>query len=339
MISSIIFNKFMHKNYKKITIHLFIVNLFFVGCKSTDQKSSMQQFSSENNMESKISSKKNFKFLFYIGDYDQKFGNFANQNRLLEVRYLDENMMIDAATFTVDHRKLALNLAKYYPNINDTGYCYLNVEAPYSDLLLYNTEENADFKKGYALFMDIITTLKKLRPNVKFGFYAFPFTTYWETQTGFYKKNDKIENILKAVDVYFPSFYMFYDDGVVGYIKNNEYLRTNTTEMVKLAKKYNKELYPFVMHRYHPSNKKIAWKMMEDDEWRNYISIIVNTISSGKQVDGIVWWGPDSYYFQQGNVDAFKKEFKGTQKQFEVFNDDKLINKARIIIEEFRNAK
>lgn len=322
----------------------FIFVLFsFLSCNSSNgSKTEHAERMSLTNTSSfdAMSKKKEMKLFLLLGGMADKMNNLVNTNsNVSEIKYLDENMMIDAATFTVDHKKLALNLTKYYPNINDTGYCYLNVEAPYSDLLLYNTEETADFKKGYALFMDIITTLKKLRPNVKFGFYAFPFTTYWETQTGFYKKNDKIENILKAVDLYFPSFYMFYDDGVVGYIKNNEYLRTNTTEMVKLAKKYNKELYPFVMHRYHPSNKKIAWKMMEDDEWRNYISIIVNTKSSGKQVDGIVWWGPDSYYFQQGNVDAFKKEFKGTQKQFEVFNDDKLINKARIIIEEFRNAK
>ncbi len=318
---------------------LIFVLLSFFSCKTNRTEKKVNNFNT-GSQSSKKTPTKEMTLLYYLGNTENQFKSIqaANSN-IEEVKYLDENMLINPKNITVDHVKLKAAVELYYPQKDQQGYCYLNVEAPYIDMILNEEEGSPKFKQGLHLFLDIIRTLKKKRPNVKFGFYAIPFTTYWETKTGFFSKNDKIDLLLREVDVFFPSFYMFYDDGVVGFLKNKEYLESNTKNAIKLSQKYNKPVYPFVMHRYHPSNKKLGWQLLSDKEWITYISTVVAYQYEGNQVNGVTWWGPDSYFYEVGTLEAFKNEFKGSPNSYQLNNDKQLSKKATEVLKIFKEYR
>lgn len=322
-----------------ISKSLIFVLLSFFSCKTNPTEKKGNNLVEDSQYSKKIAPRE-MKLLYYLGSTEKQFKSLqvANSN-VEEVKYLDENMLINPKNITVDHIKLKASVELYYPEKNQQGYCYLNVEEPYLGMILNNEEGTAEFNKGLNLFLDIIRTLKRMRPNVKFGFYAIPFSTYWETKTGFFNKNDKIDLLLREVDVFFPSFYMFYDDGVVGFLKNKEYLESNTKNAIKLSMKYNKPVYPFVMHRYHPSNKKLGWQLLSDKEWTNYITTVVAYRYEDNQVNGITWWGPDSYFYELDTLEAFKKEFKGSPNTYQLNNDKQLTKKATEILKIFREYR
>jgi len=145
---------------------------------------------------------------------------------------------------------------------------------------------------------------------------------------------DQIEKkgaLLKEVDVFFPSLYMFYDDGIVGTLKNSEYISSNIQKSIELGKKYDKPVYPFVLHRFHPSNEKLGWSQMDNSFWEDYIHKIVSCEYNGHNVDGIVWWAADTYFYGRKDGMNINKEFKGSKNDFIKYNDKIYIEKAKIV--------
>jgi len=191
---------------------------------------------------------------------------------------------------------------------------------------IVSPEEKIINKKG-------ILTISSLafEPKIKWGFYAIPFTTNWDTMSGFLDRNNHIEKLLKEVDVLFPSMYMFYDDGIVGTLKNSEYITSNIEKSIELGKKYGKPVYPFVLHRFHPSNEKLGWLLMENSFWEDYVNKIVSCEYNGNYVDGIVWWSADTYFYGRKDGMNMNKEFKGSKMDFIKYNDKKYIEKAKIV--------
>ncbi|MDR6158516.1 hypothetical protein QF023_002032 [Chryseobacterium sp. SLBN-27] len=50
-----------------------------------------------------------------------------------------------------------------------------------------------------------------------------------------------------------------------------------------------------------------------------------------KFVDGILWWGADTYFYERPEAANMKKEYNGSLDSFIKYNDEKLIKKAKII--------
>lgn len=271
------------------------------------------------------------KIYFALGELESGMQTLIKSNpNLQEVKFLDERI-IDKQTWAINKNVFQENLTKAFPNPNQTGVCYLNVESPYLEMLRDKDYNDPEFKKSLALYLDIIKNCKQLRPNVKFGFYAIPFTTYWQTSTGFFKKNEKIAPLLKEVDFLFPSLYMFYDDGIVGTIKNTEYLESNLKNGIELSLKYKKPLFPFVWHRYHPSNERISLNNMSEEEWEQYLTTIAAYQYKNKKIDGIMWWGADSWEYANGYRPK-KLEFNGSAKEFQKVNDKNLVKKTKQLL-------
>ncbi|ASU35131.1 hypothetical protein MuYL_3246 [Mucilaginibacter xinganensis] len=139
---------------------------------------------------------------------------------------------------------------------------------------------------------------KTLRPNVKWGYYAVPFSRYYNRS----KLGDdlsKIEPLLKECDVFFPSFYQNYKDGSIGRDDNEKFAFENLNAILPVAQRMHKPVLPFVWYRYHVSNRNIGLQLIPSDEFEKYLNSILSVNYNGKKVSGLVCWSVDSYYFKK----------------------------------------
>jgi hypothetical protein len=264
------------------------------------------------------------------------FNSFIQKNNIGVVKVLDEGMIIGSG-YNVDYPKLSKNIERLYPNPQDTGMCFMDIEDPYLSSLHNAGINSKEFREVLKMYVDAIKFGKKMRPNVKWGHYGVPFTR-WDDKD-FLVKNDKIEEIYKTVDVLFPSLYLFKDDKEIPFSKNYEYLYDNLSLSLKIGKKYNKPVIPFVLHRFHSDNPRLQWAEMDDKFWKRYIQSVLSINYNGKYAQGIVWWGADTYFYSRPEGKNIKKNFVGTQAEFMSYNDPLLIKKANIILDVLTSKK
>lgn len=247
------------------------------------------------------------KLYFYFDAVDENLKTFTKTNKIEKVLFIDEHAVSTGQYLGLDADKLKQNIVSLYPNISDTGLCYIDIESPYIDHLINENENSPKFRESLDYFIKIIKTAKSIRPKVKWGFYGVPFTTYWDLEKDFFSKYQKLKPLLEISDAFFPSMYFFYSDEEPNGYMNDKFARKNIQELIKVGKQYNKPVYPFVMERYHPSNQKIGLKKIPEKEFLKYMNIILNESYKGKKVDGIIWWNADKYGY---NHNLYKEEFR-----------------------------
>lgn len=268
------------------------------------------------------------KLLIAVVNPGLQFQKYVYNQDLLVVKYLDEKMIVKN-DFDVDYKKLEENILRLYPNKDDKGVCFMDIEAPYILPLINNEKDSPEFQKAQNLYINSIKFSKKLRPNVLWGHYGFPMTSLEEEKV--IDSNKKLDEIFSTVDVFFPSLYLFKDDQATSYDFNYDYLKRNTENAIKLGIKFKKQVYPFVMHRFHSYDNRLQFKEMSDDYWKLYVKSIFTINVNGKYADGIVWWGADTYFFGSKEGHNLRKEFKGDPNNFVNLNDRMLIRKANVV--------
>lgn len=272
---------------------------------------------------------------FALVGHGDDFTQFLKNNNLPVVKVLDDKMIMGEG-FTIDYKKLDSHIAENFPNPKDSGMCFIDIEDPYINVLATSSPGSADFNRSLNLFVTVIKYCKSVRPNVKWGHYGMPRTTFEDPKI--LPANKYLGPIYQASDVLFPSLYLFRDDIAVDYQVNYDYLNKNLTEALKIGKQYNKPVIPFVMNRFHNSDPRQQFLKMTDAYWKRYINSILSIKYNNKGVDGIVWWGADTYFFSsptEGN--NLRKEFRGSVDAFKKFNDQNLIHDAQILIKTVDN--
>lgn len=275
--------------------------------------------------------KTNQEFLYYFDSTQDNMKLYTERNNVIKIKYIDEHAFATGKYLGFDKIKLEKTLIGLFPNKNSTGYCYIDLESPYIDALINEETTSKKFKESLNYYIKIINESKKIRPNVRWGYYGIPLTTYWDIDKGFYQKQNRLKPLFDVCDIFFPSMYFFYSDNGPEWTSMNEkFVRKNTQELIMLAKKYKKPVFPFVMERYHPSNPhNLGMKKIPEPEFLKYLKIILNESVGGNKVDGIVWWNADKYYFQT----TLRYE-KGLQDSIKQNNDSnlKLMKKINEII-------
>ena len=271
------------------------------------------------------------KLYFSLKEYGLAMENYIKVNNLIKVAWVNDAQFFGKNPYTFDPKLLTQEIERAVPNPNDKGIAFIDLEGEYLNDIMNMGTQIESYQKSLKLYIDVIKFAKKMRPNVKWGYYAIPYTAYWRRTPDFYGKLKKIEPLIKECDVFFPSLYIFYEenDKKVA-LENEKYVIENTKEMIKIGQYYKKPVFVFVWHRYHPSNDKFGSESLPEKVFLTHIERIVNTSFQDKKVDGIVWWGADDYSFRQ-NDPAILKEFKGTDKDFKLFNDKVLLAKAKKI--------
>ncbi len=246
---------------------------------------------------------------------------FKLDNKIEEILTVGDAQSLGLKPNILNEELFKQQLEELIPDINYIGICFLDIEDEYGNDLMNKESGVIDFQNSLTQFIRVIKFAKQLRPNVKWGYYGIPFTTYWERTPEFYLKNSKIDFLLKECDILFPSLYNFYrDDEQTNLAEENEkYARENTVEMIKLGLIYNKPVIAFVWHRYHPSTKH-AMETMTDEAFLKHIEILKDSSYQGKKMDGIVWWSADDYFFRQGEI----KSIYTTNEEFSKYNDEYL---------------
>lgn len=127
-------------------------------------------------------------------------------------------------------------------------------------------------------FVATINECKRLRPNMKWGFYLFPPRTYWGMLTASgraewsSKTNPYLGWLYNAQDVFFPDVYALYytvaDRTPDQMIQEDplwqfeEYVRWNITQAMQAAN--GKPVIAFVFIRYHPNAHHYADQFLND---------------------------------------------------------------------------
>ncbi len=279
-----------------------------------------------------IAQKKNLtkpKLYFSLSEYGERMENYIKANNLVKVGFVNDAQFFGKEAYTFDPKLLLQEIERAVPNPNEKGIVFIDLEGEYLNAIMNMGTQIESFQKSMKLYIDVIKFAKKARPNIKWGYYAIPYTTYWNRTPDFYGKLKKIEPLIKECDVFFPSLYTFYEDKDLG-LENEKFVIENTKEMIKVGQYYKKPVLVFVWHRYHPSNEKLAEESLPDKVFLTQIERIISTSFQGKKVDGIVWWGADDYSFRQ-NTKGVVKEFKGNDKEYKQYNDKVLLAKTKKI--------
>lgn len=269
------------------------------------------------------------KLYFSLSEYGSAMENYIRNNNLEKVVCVNDAQFFGKEPYTYDKKLLAKEIERVLPNANEKGIAFIDLEGDYLDNIMNMGTQIESFQKSLKLYVDVIKFAKKIRPNVKWGYYYIPYTVYWNRTPDFYGKLKKIEPLIKECDVFFPSLYNFYEDKDLA-VENKKYVIENTKEMIKVGQYYKKPVLVFVWHRYHPSNEKLAEELLPEKVFLKHIERIVSTSYQGKKVDGIIWWGADDYSFRQ-NVKGVLKEFKGNDKEYKQYNDKVLLAKSKKI--------
>lgn len=273
-----------------------------------------------------------FKILVYTDSNTSEFNSFLKKNNVQKVGFVNDVQFLDPHTkFTFSPQLLDRELQRAYPNRLEEGIAYIDLEAPYLEYLMDADLNSAEFKKSKKLFIEVLNYVKKARPNVKWGYYYVPFTSYWNRTNSFYSKDERIREIIENSDVLFPSIYIFYNK-MNFILENKSYLIDNTQQVIKIAQKYNKKVYPLIMSRYHPSNGSIGNETIGETDFRVYLSTIRNTQYNGKSVDGIMLWNADGYS-NRIQEPKLKQELTKSKLNFEKFYDQYLMDIISIMLE------
>ena len=281
----------------KIISLLTIFLIAIIGCKhSTSKKITVKDQAELLHREIQLISKP--QILITSSNTGAQYESFLKQNDITKVGFINDSQFLDKTkSFTCNLADLQKEIARAYPDPLEKGIAYIDLESPYLEYLMDKPVESAEFKKSQKLFLDILSIAKKERPNVKWGYYYLPFTTYWGRDRSFYEKHLKVKQIIEKSDVLFPSIYIFYNN-VDFYIENNNYLKENTEEVIRIAAIYNKPVYPMIMTRYHPSNKVMGNEMINTVDFRDYVNTLFNTSYAQNKVDGVVLWNADDYAYR-----------------------------------------
>ncbi|MBP6755424.1 MAG: hypothetical protein KA210_04690 [Bacteroidia bacterium] len=293
-----------------------IVLLLFISLQNYAQKSSVTKVPNSPQL------------YLSLGEYGPLMEKFSKDQNILKIQYIDEGQFLGKDSNSFDPLKLKQAIERAVPNPNENGMAYIDLETYISDIRDKGTQIES-FQKSIKLYIDVIKFAKKMRPNIKWGYYAIPHTIYWNRTQDFYGKLKKIEPLIKECDILFPSLYIFYDEYDKNVtLENEKYVIENTKEMIKVGQYYKKPVIVFVWHRYHPSNEKFGMELLPEKVFLTHIERIAKTTYQGKKVDGIVWWGADDYFFRQKEK-GVAKEFKGTDKEYKVYNDKVQLGKAK----------
>lgn len=260
----------------------------------------------------------NFKLLLMSDALSPELETYVSRNNIQKVAFVNDGQFLSkTAHFTYDQKGLEQELLRAFPDPNQTGIAYIDLEAPYLEHLQDADLNSEDFKKSKKLFLDVLTYAQQKRPNVKWGFYGIPFTNYWDRSEAFYAKNAKVADIIRKSDVLFPSIYIFYNY-VNFQTENSGFIKDNTVQAIKIAQQYQRPVYPMIMTRYHPSNAKVGNKSINLEDFTYYARTIKEARYENHAVDGIVLWNADGY-FNRTKVDRIAGETAQSRMPFQTY--------------------
>lgn len=234
-----------------------------------------------------------------------------------EIKVVYGDFIYPQNSHTVDEKILKAEIKRLFPNENDSGYGMLDWEGPVFNTITGLEKTNLVLKDCINEFVKAIEIAKKMRPNVCWGYFDLPLRKEFFSNDKVWKLQMKnIHKILNKSDVIYTAFYKQSPD----YTFSN----SNLDEILNLSIEYKLQVFPVVWNRYDTANNKYRHQLLKEKDFQKMITSILNYKKNGKKVNGIIWWGRDSWFY---------KAYKSTIKEAKTFDEyDKNYNERVIRI-------
>jgi hypothetical protein len=195
---------------------------------------------------------------------------------------------------TLHEDLLSAQIARLYPNANDTGTALLDWEGKAMNSLNALSPDDPNYAVIMQKYIRAVQVSKQLRPNVKWSIYGMPFRGYWTMDNAWEKRCLGLAPLLQQCDFIAPSLYNPYPDSVS---KGNErsYVRGNIQIALRLGSMVNRPVYPLIWHRLPDS------RLISKDEFLRHVQSILNESYNGNKVKGLIWYGEDTYSYNVKN--------------------------------------
>jgi len=229
--------------------------------------------------------------------------------------------LFDMYTPTLDEAAFRARIAKVFPDSAGAGIGVLDWEGSAFSKIRTGDPNSEDYKEALTRYTKAILIAKSMRPNMKWGYYALPFIN---RQKDYQAWNTAIAPLLQQCDVFMPSLYQYYPASSKKGDSESSYIKQNLTECLRLAAQYKKMVIPFIWHRLYPDNKEKGLALVSLTEFENRVKNISSTTYQGKGVDGLIWWGSDTYYFKQGNANM-NREISSRVANFKTYHDSLIL--------------
>lgn len=260
----------------------------------------------------------NQKLYVSITDVTPSVKTFFNDNDIKSVYTFN---IVGGSYDAVDQQKLIADIQKRYPGVSDSGIAALDWEGKMIGTLVNSRSDDPEFNKTLNSYINILKMAKALRPNVKWGYYAVPFSRFYgRSKLG--EDLRRIEPLLNECDVFFPSFYESYKDGSIERDDNEHFANENLNAILRVAQRMDKPVLPFVWYRYHVSNKNIGLQLIPGDEFEKYLNAILSVNYNGKKVSGVVCWSADTYYFRIKSKPLISEMSASGSQDFDSYHDE-----------------
>jgi hypothetical protein len=248
--------------------------------------------------------------------------DFIKTNNIPTVPVLSSKDMSPTGEPKLDVETFTKAIISHIPDSNATGYAVIDWEGKISVNLIFSAQSSDEYQNALAEYTKAIKLAKQLRPHMTWGFFGIPFQPF---------KNDKrpvnIEiPLLDLCDAFYPQLYFDYNaDKPNGHRSKSEkdaWISFNLSNVLAIAQKMgNKPVLGFVWHRYYGGPAAQNLRLIPLNEFDDYIKEVLASNYNGKSVDGVIWWGVDSYYYSIKTptiVDELNSS--GTQ-NFEAYHD------------------
>ncbi|HWV72140.1 MAG TPA: hypothetical protein VN040_10505 [Pseudosphingobacterium sp.] len=243
------------------------------------------------------------KVMFAMDDLNKSSEHSLFTNGLSECKLVYGDFINPKNSDTLVTSVFIKEINRLFPNPQDNGFCALDWEGKVYDRLFKDNVSDEDFNKSLVQFTKAIALAKKLRPNVKWGFWGIP---------GYYFKmshEKRLQPLFRQVDVIFPELYV--RDPKISFDK------TRLANSIELGRKYDKLVYPFVWNRITSLDARYRHRLISDKDFLNYVNAILKFKSQGKKIEGVVWWGRDSWFYKAYKTAAHEApDFETFQKQY-----------------------
>ncbi|MCS3555843.1 MULTISPECIES: hypothetical protein [unclassified Sphingobacterium] len=225
----------------------------------------------------------------------------------------------------VDLGKLEKAIILAFPRSDQSGYGMLDWEGKGYHELIHAKGRTQDFVNIQNQFIKTIKFAKKLRPNVKWGFFEIPARERrFKSRALQLDSHERISVLLDACDVFYPSMY--------GYTPEDLGSLSDVLFALELGKKFNKEVYPMVWHRFQGDTKnqtkKYWFEIIPKKMFSERIKEIRSINNNNNRINGIVWWGKDTYFYikknkvvrsESRNISSFKSKYNLMVKDYVKF--------------------
>ncbi len=164
----------------------------------------------------KLSSAQSNDFNIYVRKNMYSIENYFNENSVFKYyNVLGENYIDPEKKGGINDESICKGLKLLYPGEDASGYLVIDIENKVMKDFKNYSLNSSQYMEAVAKLKELLSLVRKLRPNLKISFYGLPFRVYFASQNAWNESN-KLDQVLSLCDFITPSLYILYPDAEKG---------------------------------------------------------------------------------------------------------------------------